>query len=54
MITYEEPRFHLILDDRERNTFRIICETFAKQNKDSDIPITVNCAKKMAEKLREK
>lgn len=53
MISYEETKLHLILDDDERDTLRIILKTFAKQNKDSNIPMTVNYAEKMVKKVRE-
>ena len=52
MIIITEQSTKFILESKETNTLRIILETFVKQNKDSDIPMTVNFAQRMADIIK--
>ena len=52
MIIISELTTKFALDAKESNTLRIILETFADQNKDSDIPVTVKYAQNMAKDIK--
>lgn len=52
MIIISEQITKFTLEAKETNILRIILETFAKQNKDLDIPVTVNFAQRMANDIK--